>query len=80
MENHTYFSILDEMCSSEAKNGIRHVHAQEPLFSWAYLGHISKKTLRSFKSATFHMELKSLDTFLPRVVKYRNAIWDSGCP
>lgn len=80
MENQTYFYILDEMHSREAKNRIRHFYTQEALSSWAYLRYISKETLGSFKNVVFHMELKSLDTFLTRVVKYRNAIWDLGSP
>lgn len=41
---------------------------------------VSKETLGSFKNAAFHVELKSLGTFLTRIVKYRNAIRDSGSP
>ena len=58
MENQTYFYILDEMCSREAKNRTRQFQTQAPLFSWAYLRYISKETLGSFKNAAFHMELK----------------------
>lgn len=80
MENQTDFYILDEVCSNETKTRIRRFHTQEPLFSWACLRCVSKETLGSFRNAAFRMELKSLDTFLTRVVKYRHAIWDSGGP